>query len=270
MIKISQKKLSILLIFMMLLTVVSIQSKEIKVKAQSNLSNSLEFDPSSKLQEFTADLDGDNQNETISLYYNSNQLNTIEINGQLLSINLFDGFGEDSVHMRVIDLNKKDKYKEIEYKEDIANDFEHIVLLSYKNNKIVKLIDYGFFTGVNYDYSGNITFSRRSQLLYTWGYKEKYTYDGTSLKHIPTKYYELNSYATVVVPIKVQNSTTDKRVPFTLKKGEKVKIVTADGKGWFKLINSKKKAGWFYVNPSTAKIQGIYQWKVFSGLPLAG
>ncbi|MBU3192258.1 hypothetical protein K9O30_22800 [Clostridium bowmanii] len=46
--------------------------------------------------------------------------------------------------------------------------------------------------------------------------------------------------------------------------------MTTDGKGWFKLLNSKKKEGWFYFDKKTYKLQGKEQWQIFKSLPIAG
>ncbi|MGV8980167.1 SH3 domain-containing protein [Clostridium sp.] len=228
-----------------------------------------------KIKEISYDLNSDNIPENISVYYDKTGTGicTVKVNDSSKSISLESNLGQSDLIINVIDINKNDKIKEIQFIETIENDYQHIVFFKFDGKSLLKIIELKpdkFITSMSFDGKGNIKASYVNQSLYTLGCIDNYKYDGKSIKLIPSKYYKLNTPTTVIFPIKVQKSQTNKAAPFKLYKGEKVTIVTTDGKGWFKLLNSKKKEGWFYFDKKTYKLQGKQQWQVFKNLPIAG
>ena len=226
------------------------------------------------IKEISSDLNSDNILENISLYYDEETGScTVKVNDSSKSISLESNLGQDDLMINVIDLNKNDNIKEIQLIETIENDYKHIVFFKFDGTNLIKIIELKsdkLITGLSFDGKGNIKTSFVNQSLYTLGCIDNYKYDGKSIKYIPSKYYKLNTPTTIIFPIKVQKSQTNKAAPFKLYKGEKVTIVTTDGKGWFKLLNSKKKEGWFYFDKNTYKLQGKQQWQIFKNLPIAG
>lgn len=230
-----------------------------------------------KIKEISYDLNNDNILENIALYYDKTGTGTgtctIKVNNSSKSISLQSNLGQSELKINVIDINKKDKIKEIQLIETTENDYQHIVFFKFDGKSLLKIPAFetaNLIRNVSFDGNGNIKAYFINQSLYTLYIIDNYKYDGKSIKLIPSKYYKLNTPTTVIFPIKVQKSQTNKAAPFKLYKGEKVTIVTTDGKGWFKLLNSKKKEGWFYFDKQTYKLQGKEQWQVFKNLPIAG
>jgi hypothetical protein len=219
-----------------------------------------------KVKEFNADLNGDNKQDKITLYYNNNGTNIVDINGFTYKFNTGDDIAQIA-EIKAIDINKNDKYKEIEISSTGSSDSLHSVALKYDGNKIIEIWNLDC-VNVTYDGSGIIKVEEISQIFYTWDYIDTYKYNGAVIKLIPPKYYTLNTETTVITPIKLQKSPADKTESFKLIKGEKVKIVMADNNGWFMLVNSKGKQGWFYCDKNDY-VQGKEQYDIFSDLPIA-
>lgn len=225
-----------------------------------------------KIKEMSYDLNGDNIAEKISLYYSNTGICTIKVNNVSKNIKLESYLGEEYLKINAIGLNKKEKVKELQFISSIENGYKQIVIFKFDGKNLSTLYDFNIdslITGMSFDGLGNIKTSCIKQSLYTLECTENYKYDGRAIKYIKTKYYKLNTPTTVILPIKVQKSQSNKTEPFKLYKGEKVKIVLTDGKGWFKLINSKGKEGWLYYDKKTWKVQGKARWEVFKNLPVA-
>ncbi len=227
------------------------------------------------LRTISADLDGDGKKEVITLTYYSEAYAILKINKCEMVISL-SGIGDpDGVDVKVIDLIKTDKPKQLEFRELTTDIYAHRELYNYRNGKIEiislpKPANTNVIVSATYDGKGVITHAYVNQSMYTWFYKESFKYDGKTVNHISRSSYPLDTDVTVSTVIKLQRSPTDKKLIFKTTKGMKLIIVETNGKGWFKVKSGSGKMGWFFFDDKTDKIQGKPSAEVFKGLPYAG
>jgi hypothetical protein len=171
-------------------------------------------------------------------------------------------------NFRIVDINPKDKYKEIAIQEYGPSDDYSMTFYSYDGKKITSVGTlYGYGTSLNG--TGSVFTNSRGAILCTWFYKNYYKLSSKHvLTRVPQKLYTMNLKATVKIPISLKTSQTNSKVKVTLKKGEKVTIVSTDGKRWCLVKNSKGVKGWFSVK-NFYYIEGTRYTadQVFGGLP---
>lgn len=218
------------------------------------------------------DLDGNGSKENIKLTYYSSDFAILNIGKCQVIIELSGDGDPGDLDLNVIDINKKDKTKQLEIRELTTNIYSHRELVSYKNGEAViikmpKPANVKKIVSATYEGNGTIEHAYVNQMLYSWFYKETFKYDGKTVEHVMKSSYNLETMATANLVIKLQKSPTDKTVVFKTAKGMALTIVEANGKGWFKVKNSAGKMGWFFFDAKTNEIQGKSGKTVFDGLP---
>lgn len=227
------------------------------------------------IRTISSDLDGDGKKEAISLIYHSANYAILKVNKFEMVISL-SGIGDpDGIDVKVIDLIKTDKPKQLEFRELTTDIYAHRELLNYQKGKIEMIAlpapaNTNMIVSATYDGKGTVTHAYVNQNLYTWFYKESFKYDGKKVSHVKKNSYSLDTSVTVSTVIKLQKSPTDKKMVFKTSKGMKLTIVETNGNGWFKVKSSSGKLGWFFFDDKTDKIQGKPSAEVFKGLPYVG
>ncbi len=258
----------------------SLLSSSLISYSQENLINMTSYNTQSVLKPkvirtISTDLDGNGSKESISLTYHSAYYAILKINKIEVVLSLC-GIGDpDALDLRVVDLIKSDKTKQLEFRELTTDIYARRELLNYNNGTISFIVlpspaDPSMTVNASYDGKGTITHAYVNQNLYTWFYKESFKYDGKTVTHISKSSYTLDTNVTISTAIKLQKSPKNKDMAFKTTKGMKLTIVETDGKGWFKVKNSSGQTGWFYFDDKTNKIQGKPGVEVFKGLPYAG
>lgn len=224
------------------------------------------------IRAISADLDGDGKKDAITLIYYSEDYAILKVNKTEMIMDLSGSGDPDAIDVKVIDLVKTDKTKELEFRELTTDIYAHRELISYKTGKLdilemPKPSNTKMIVSATYDGKGTITHAYVNQNLYTWFYKENFKYDGHKISHISKNIYNLDTNTTAATVIKLQRSPTDGRTVFKTAKGMKLTIVETNGKGWFKVKSSTGKIGWFFFDDKTDKIQGKPSIEVFKGLP---
>lgn len=216
----------------------------------------------------SVDLNGDKIEDDITF-----ELSTEEYGAFTLSINGISVKGEGEElegNFRIIDINPKDKYKEVAVQEFGPSDDYAIAFYSYNGKSIISMGKlYGYGTSINK--AGSIFTNARGSILCTWFYEDYYKLSKKhSLQQIPRKSYMMNLEVTVNKPISLKISPSNSKIKVKLKKGEKVTIVSSDNKKWCLVKNAKGVKGWFAVkNNSQIVGTNYYAYEVFDGLPNA-
>lgn len=227
------------------------------------------------IRAISADLDGDGKKDAITLIYYSEDYAILQVNKTEMVIDLSGSGDPDAIDVKVVDLVKADKPKQLEFRELTTDIYAHRELICYKNGKLEIIpmprpSNTRMVVSATYDGKGTITHAYVNQSLYTWFYKENFKYDGKKISYVSKNTYNLDTSTTAETVIKLQRSPTDKRTVFKTAKGMKLTIVETNGKGWFKVKNSSGKMGWFFFDDKTDKIQGKPSLEVFKGLPNVG
>ena len=254
MIKNFRRKLNVLLVLLFLFTIVSITANTQKVNAATK-----------KIQEIVIDLNSDKKHDKVVLNINMDGTLNLKINQS--SYKIRPEMEDPYVFITIVDIDKKDKFKEIEFSEELDDGYSSKLIFTYDGKTIKKVFEHEGH--IAYNGSGTITLEQVEQLLFTWNSYEKYKYNGKQFMHIITKYHPLSEEAVIKLPIVLQKTPTDKKQSFLAKRGDKVTIVLADKKGWFKLVNSKGQSGWLYCDEKNV-IQGKNSYDIFSDLFQAG
>ena len=190
------------------------------------------------------DLNGDKKKDKIIFTCNAEYGDyTLSINGAKVK---GKGIGLEG-NFRVIDINTKDKYKEIAIQEFGESDDIAMSIYSYdgKKVKLMRFLD-GYDTSINK--TGGIYTNARGSILCTWFYKDYYKLTSKhTIQHVSCTSYPMNLKVTVKKPISLKVSPSNSKTKVILKKGEKVTIVSSDNKKWCLVKNSKGVKGWFAI-----------------------
>jgi len=209
------------------------------------------------------DLNGDGKLDTIK--YIVKDLNTCSLTVNGISI-VHTGFNPGK-SISIIDIEKKDKLKEIILTDNKSDNTNSSYYYFYNGLKIIFL---GKVDGSNMVYYGDGTFVAeiRASILETWYYKAKYHINSNhKIVLIPKKLYEIGDVVTVKKSIRLQKSPTDSTTVAKLSVGEKVTILYGDTRKWFIIKTSKKVNGWLAVKDCTKIVGTNYNsWDVFDNL----
>lgn len=200
------------------------------------------------------DLDGDGHKDVIVVnfedaYGNYATTCTIKINNSVYRI---DGDAiETNIH--IVDINKKDKYKEIAIVDDGPSDDYQTTFLYYNKKisrvgKISGALGYGLFcNGIVIKGSGVVIGESRGFLAQTWFYYDYYKLSSSHvLQRQPQKYYK-SLRPNIITAKKTITLYSDnkKNIVARLKKGDKVTFIGSDEKQWCIVKMNNGKYGWF-------------------------
>lgn len=224
------------------------------------------------IRAISVDLDGDGKKDAITLIYYSEDYAILKVNKTEMVMDLSGSGDPDAIDVKVVDLIKSDKTKQLEFRELTTDIYAHREIIRYSAGKLEILAmpkpsNTKKVVSATYDGKGTITHAYVNQNLYTWFYKENFKYDGRKISHVSKSTYNLETSTTAATTISLQRSPTDKRTVFKTSNGMKLTIIETNGKGWFKVKNSSGKMGWFFFDDKTDKIQGKPSMEVFKGLP---
>jgi hypothetical protein len=207
--------------------------------------------PNNKL-EADVDLNNDGVLEKINVVSNKNK--TSEYGEYLLKINnsviKLENI-EDETYVNIVDIDRKDTYKEIAVMARLGNDCTDTVFYAFDGKKIIKIGELGASDSeTNTDGNGIVTTHQEFSLLTLWHYEEDYSLKpNMTLEPIGKKYYETTDRIMTLklkLPMKVYKSPNSKDF-FIIKKGEQVKLIGSDDKKWCYIKNSKGQIGCFEV-----------------------
>ena len=209
------------------------------------------------------DLNGDGKDDTIK--YTVKDLNTCTLTVNNVSIT-HTGFNPGN-SISIIDIDKKDKYKEIVITDNKSDNANSSYYYFYNGRKIIYM---GEVDGNNMVYpgEGRFTSEMRASTLQTWYYTANFKINRKhKIVFIPKSLYKLGITKIVKKPVSLQLSQTNGATAVRLKVGEKVTILYGDAKKWFLIKNSKNVKGWLAVENDTEIAGTRYNsWDVFDNI----
>lgn len=155
-------------------------------------------------------------------------------------------------YCKIVDINSKDKFKEIAIEERGPSDDYATAFYYYDGKRILPMgkIQGSFENGaLKIGGLSKIKTMTRGKVLHTWFYPDSYKLSPNHLlEHINQKLYQMNTKVRIKRALPVQKSSTNSKITFTLKTGEEAIILASDDKEWCLIRNSKGQFGWFKIN----------------------
>jgi hypothetical protein len=199
------------------------------------------------------DLDGNNEMDEIRYTILGNYRSDFELR---VNQTVIRGAGEAlQSGFHIVDLNIYDQYKEIAIEQ---YGLERPVTRFYGyDGKSIRLI--GKVNGLcgnyrRYDGMGRIFAVKRADLLFDWPLKEEYRLTkARQLERSANSYYRTDGVVelTVKKPFALLKEVDGKQRAFTVKSGEKVRLLGTDNFHWCLLANGRGQTGWFAVDNFT-------------------
>ena len=219
----------------------------------------------------SADLNGDGKIDKITLSFTSEYQYTLMIND--ISIK---GEGENvNKKIYIVDLNKKDKIKEVAIEEDGPSDDYATTFYYYNGKKIIKAGVVGGKCASNKTIKNNgiVIATSRFSVLQTWFYDDEFKLNSKHmLTHVTKKWYKANYKQVVKLlkPLKLYKDMKSKSLLTTLKIGDSVQILGSDDKAWCVVKTKQGAQGWFeLVGYDKVKQFNLSATEVFNGLCMA-
>jgi hypothetical protein len=170
--------------------------------------------------------------------------------------------GNNPQGLKVVDLDTRDDMQEIAVSDAGPSGDPTTNFYSYDGKDILFIgMTQGMDDEIVYDGMGGLSTTTRGQILDTWFYLDDYKLQANrTLARVPKEFYERISPdwpVTVLAPITLQKSATDRDAAITLQMGDVVMIVGCDDIEWCKVENARGVSGWFAVeNFNTIKGYG--------------
>ena len=206
------------------------------------------YDASKKI---LIDLNGDGVKEKIeykllsTTEYGENEKGTLTVNDSILTLE-----GNLASKFAIVDINKKDKYKEI-IVSDYGPSSDHTsTFYIYQNKKLTSIgITGGLFDdGITIEKSGTFLASTRGNILQTWWFDKRFQLDKNhKIIPVPTEVYTNNHPIYVKKDFKLYTKKDVKSNKFQVKAGAFLIITGNDNKGWCRVKTEDHKEGWFRV-----------------------
>lgn len=233
-----------------------------------------------RYKSLTDDLNGDGLVESISLEVRatpgaSPSSSFAESILRINSVSFNSGVQENpEPYFGVVDINKKDKLKEIAMLDRGPSDDPITTFLAWDGNKIINYgsipSDYYF---MKFDGNNKITTRIRGHILQTWFYEADYVLSGSKIISSPRDFYEIvdgPEDLMMLQDLSVVKSQKDISVVATFKKGEKINLIGCDDIAWCKAKNQAGIEGWFALeNFDQIKGTNFSARDVFEGLSYA-
>lgn len=220
----------------------------------ANASAAVLAEESKKVSSSKYDLDGDGKKDSLSITFQADEYDyyyayRIKINKT--SSKKIQCFAYAN-KIELIDIDKKDKYKEIVISFMAENDVQYMRLYRWTGKSIVLLgeLDGGRINNSNVKFSGdgNIRTYLRTDILGTFNYYKKYKLQSKSpwIKPIAQSVYQTTDSltATVIKPFKAYSSPQAKKPDISLKKGAKLTRTGTDANNWVRFKDSNNKTIW--------------------------
>lgn len=242
-----------------------------KTKTTKTAVTASQFDPTRFTDKFRNEIDmnGDGKNEIISVRDERKG----EQRGTYLYIN------EDKVSQiawnpynfyKIIDIDEKDKYKEIETYYYGFNNNNVIKIIAFDGKQVIAMATIDNSWNILADGKGYVKGAFHGKLLKDVLFRKIYKIDKnhTLVKlNADNEIYDLDMEARMKTALDLQRSPIDESVSCSLKKGDKVKIVGTDNKEWCLVERADGGKGWFAVEDFIVvkKLEKVAS-EVFEGL----
>jgi hypothetical protein len=212
------------------------------------------------------DLNGDGKKDVIQ-YRRTSDGFILSVNNKSVSssyYNLADSFA-------IVDMDKKDKYKEIIISDYGPSDDSESAFYFYNGKDIIYMGTTGalFEGGLKIDGSGEFWAESRGQILQTWFFDKLYT---LSKSHKITR-VQVNMYKTQDFPVflkhslKLYTNQNSRKQYFTLGEGETVKIIGTDDEKWCLIQCPNGKKGYIEIKDfSFVMNENLDAREIFAGL----
>ncbi|MDF2613290.1 MAG: hypothetical protein K0S71_1076 [Clostridia bacterium] len=220
------------------------------------------------------DLNGDGVKEKIeyrllnTTEYGENAKANLIINGSSAELE-----GNLASQFAIVDIDRKDKYKELIISDYGPSSDHTSTFYIYKNNRLMSIGTTGgiFEDGLTIDSSGTFSASTRGAILQTWWFDKKYQLDKEhKIIPVPTNIYINNHLVYVKKYFKVYTKKDVSSKPFTVKTGQILVITGNDNKAWCRVKTEAGKEGWFRIRDfSFMPDTGEYAQVIFAGLNYA-
>ena len=154
----------------------------------------------------------------------------------------------------IVDIDEKDKYKEILISDFGPSSDNTSKFYFYKNNKLIFMGTTGgiYEEGLDIDGTGTFLASTRGDILQTWWFDKKYQLDRNhKIIPVPTNIYLNYHLVYLKKDLKLFIKNTVKSDTFTVKAGETLIITGNDNKTWCRVKTKEGKEGWFRVTDFT-------------------
>lgn len=262
-------------IILLVLILVPVTPKAALINNTIGLENAVGYGYSSlprKIVNMSADINGDGRKEAISATfdvspgYDDYDVCTVKINSSMYKVT----GARLNTRIYLVDINKKDKYKEIAVVDNGMSD-DYSTTFLYYNKKVQKVgsvygaIGYGLFdrNGIGFNGSGMVTGESRGHLLQTWFYSDYYKLNSSHILQRQSQKYYKTLKPNVITAKKTITLYSDdkKKIVAKLNKGDKVTFIGSDEKQWCIVKMKSGKYGWFKAP--------IFSEDLFDGLFLA-
>lgn len=198
--------------------------------------------PGKEMKNISIDLNGDGKKDQISFKHDQDNHYTLTVNG--ISVT---GQGENLHNgVSILDINTKDKYKEIAVSEDGPSDDYYTYFYGYDGKTLRRLGEAG---ASEFDLIGNgtMTSDLRGNVLHTWFHREMYQLTGNrKIVEVPQKFYDMGrEVVTMKKQIDLYSDPSVSKLIHTLLVGERARLLQTDDKKWVKVVTEAGVVGWF-------------------------
>ena len=237
---------------------------------QTNLKIAL---PLGRAQE---DIDGDGKKENIRFSLKDSKQKeykqgTLTIDGRVFVI----GTERYDSDIYLLDIDQKDRFREILVMSYELSDYEHIYLYRYVEKKLILVGDLSENTpnSLLLDGAGSLICKKRGEFLQTWYGRQEYYIDAKhKMKERPQKYLVMNSMLITARNLPLQQTSEDSRITITVPSGEVVLLRRCDNKQLLEIVTVNGQAGWIRTSgePDDPVYKGIPLYDYFDNLFIAG
>ncbi len=191
----------------------------------------------------SVDLDGDGQAEAVSILFNTDDTKWhLQVGEDLISY-WFDA--PEGVYL--VDLDERDKQKEIAITDHGPSDDETTSLYTYRNGKIIWV---GTVSGLLFacDGNGRVSTYARSWIgpMLTWFYGIEYRLNARGLlEMIPTQWYKSDLKLNLLKNMPLYDNPINQKAGKVMVAGTAVVMDVSNISEWFHIVSSDGQEGWF-------------------------
>ena len=157
------------------------------------------------------------------------------------------GEGEEIESIRIIDIDKGDRFKEIVVFEAGPSDDPELTYYYYNGKEVILMgkipIHYE-----KHDGQGNISGKIRAHILHTWYKKVNFKINkNRKIFQVKKDFYDMGQYVVELKKeIKLLKKIKGNEVAYILIPPQKIRLLKTDDKEWIYVENDKKQQGWLH------------------------
>ncbi len=229
------------------------------------------FNDAEPFIELSDDLNGDGKKDTIKYQIVDNTVFILKVND--LEIKSYGDNIDEKPY--IVDIDRQDSVKEIAVQEFGPSSDERTYFYCYTGSELRFM---GKLDGLSTENrrikgDGKVISMERPMMLHTWFVEKEYKLDGGHLlegieKELYPVAYEAGQLK-LKTGLKLYDKPKSKNIAAELKPGDTIKLLGCDGIQWCCAETAEGTKGWFAVDGSTVRENGLDSGKVFEGLSFA-